>query len=1208
MIVVLRVSALAQLPTQLTLQPAIYPGSHRVSSYPAGTPFSNGISIPDSAAILCAGCTPGAVTAVPTNLELCTDPICASGQVLSQFRVLALWPDGNVKWVLVDGETQNNVTPCNSYDTTTFTVCPTGSADTAPFLVKSTCSGPCNFANGGTQNLAVQTDSTHITVSTGAATFIISYGADGFDIFHDVAISGTHLVLASNHGANDGLVLMGPPPNNASPNAATCAGGTSAAQPGSATGCTTPYLSNLDTASTCVIEDNGPLRATLKCMGDLKESGGFVYMHYTARETFYLNQPAAKLQVNLRNADKPATSAGMDFNSAYKQHASFVVQVTMNLTSGTRTAVFGNHTATPTSTTLSSSVGTDKAYLYQAYSNLYQFSDWAGRPDCSAGEADTCVVSPVQRTSGVYAQNGYQIIDKTAANIGPANTSGSVFNLYPEGWGDIADSGGAGVEIGVYQLAAYWPKSLEFTSGGSVARVGIWPDQSLYQGGGGRAYSQAWPKYSKHDAYFIFHNTALTFQSDNFMRMQHYMLARAQRGEYNASSDSTSGLLALLYNLIDPVAEDTYLKQLGLNSACEGQATVGNCLRDASSPLGSSPAVQIFRVLDVSQGGAGNQHEMYWSFMRNFLQRGALTATGSQPGRYINARHWYQYMEEGAVPRADFAGGWRGVCNSFSTCNSWENNWGYPSMLSINGGQRNFMDNVNSMDHAHFYGMTDWYFVSGDEAVKDAVLQSFKDTAMNQFAKFNNPGDNPSPGVGGIGASRAIGHRLMLWARLSIFLRDVRDSEADTTGTPTVLAGADNAVAFQVAPDVSMPNVPAGETEPSSCAGIAYYTSGCLSGLSANRGDHFPISTSNYWPPWGPDHTHIFRINDSFQVGILANGLHEYQLAANDLRRRGWTNTTLNGHLIGDQMVTNFIHGITLGELRDKFVDTGTQTTSGFVVYTYPEKLNTTDISNTCQVNGTCTSCRNGGDCSRICAQSSCKSLDAWGNFIGMGDVTNSTIMPDGTNWLDRIGVAIAKNDSGGLGTQFGGYHLQAAIEYVLNHTLSGTYTDPTIDPSVATLQPVTISPTTFVGPGTVNITWTAPATLSSVKGETYRLNYYACTTGSPGCPKTIMPWLGWHSNCLMASTTSDCTPNPCHFDAADASGCWELDPTANRNAFATTSIPDGASNTVALTSGSTSYSFIAAAGKTYSFYLSAFQGPGGAIIPPVFVPTTEIH
>lgn len=183
-----------------------------------------------------------------------------SNAVAAQFRALAWWPNGNIKWVLVDAQTSLTA----------------GGTDTT----KALTSGSGNF---GGNNLATDNGAT-ITVLTGAATFTVQ--KTNFNIFDSVAVGGTQLVAPGNNGR---LRAIGKDDIE--------------------------YSSSNDTSSTAVIEENGPVRAVIKATGSFKSSSGVRLMDYTLRLHFFKNKTTVKGNVELRNASKTNAYLTRDFKS-----------------------------------------------------------------------------------------------------------------------------------------------------------------------------------------------------------------------------------------------------------------------------------------------------------------------------------------------------------------------------------------------------------------------------------------------------------------------------------------------------------------------------------------------------------------------------------------------------------------------------------------------------------------------------------------------------------------------------------------------------------------------------------------------------------------------------------------------------------------------------------------------------------------------------
>src|SRR5262249_21148587 len=235
--------------------------------------------------------------------------------------------------------------------------------------------------------------------------------------------------------------------------------------------CTAPYSSANDGSSTAVIEENGPAKTVIRATGTHRDSGGNAYMQFTVRMYFYKGKNVVKLTTTLRNADYGGSNS---FPSAYKGYQAYELRLAPNLGGG-RTYSIGNHTASPTTGSLA---GSDSVYLYEGQSQKMKWQDW-----CGFG----CVT--------YTNDSGYQIVKNGSAVINGTDTQ------YPEGWADLSDGNGAGVSIGVYQLAAYWPESLDFNGGGSDGRIGIWARENS------QPYYQAWPQWNTPDLYLNFHSS-----------------------------------------------------------------------------------------------------------------------------------------------------------------------------------------------------------------------------------------------------------------------------------------------------------------------------------------------------------------------------------------------------------------------------------------------------------------------------------------------------------------------------------------------------------------------------------------------------------------------------------------------------------------------------------------------------------------------------
>lgn len=644
------------------------------------------------------------------------------GAGVGQFRILGRWPSGNIQWVLVD--TQADLAA--------------GGKNSGIHLVK----GAGNF---GGANLAADNGAT-ITVDTGTAVFTIRKA--NFNVF-DQVISGGKTLVAS--GTSAGLTILGP----ASPN--------TSCNPGP---CNTLYLSSNDPQSVAVIEENGPERAVVRADGMHQDSTGNRYLRFTLRIYFYRNKTYTKITSILRNADEGRSGT---FNSAAKGFISYELRLTPALASG-RSFAIGKENGTVSA----KFSGTESAYIYQAYSNNMEHGHWNGAT-CPYGSSFPRCVAPYIPREGraapfAYAQDGYQIV------YGGETLASGDHAHYPDGWADLTDKSGAGIEIGIYQMSAYWPKSLQFENGGSEVRVGIWPDQKLSPVNPSAAipYYQAWPQYSIHDIYVNFHSSALNSPRDEFLKFQHYLLARAPIAQYNNAN-------VFFYPLMDPSEEDGYWSSL---------ASTYGFRWYANSPAITDKTPKIFRLYAWQSPGGSNQSEVRWGYVEQWLSRGL-------PGRYLTAAHFYRYQVEQAFPRSDVnsTGSGRFSWRAHAP-NSDLDGYGFPwNIRSANSAyvNRTWID----PEHAHWYGMNDYYFLTGDETVKDQLMDGVADRFLNTTSIV---------GTGHVWNTRAAGAQLMGLARYRRFLNGIGDT-ADLAPLDTV---TDATLSVTLFPELCVSGYPVG--------------------------------------------------------------------------------------------------------------------------------------------------------------------------------------------------------------------------------------------------------------------------------------------------------------------------------------------------------------------------------------------------------------
>jgi hypothetical protein len=763
--------------------------------------YANGISgVARTNGVFCQG------VPIPQSANVTSTAVLGlTGATAGQFRILATWDGSKAKWIEVCGV----VASVSAGGTATVTL---------------TDSGSGNF---GGSNLA--TDGTPIVVSTNGGT-CGSGSAICFEVKKanhngiDRVRIGATAVVAS--GSSDGFVVAGPDPAAAYPGNVTCSptsGGTA---------CTTLYKSRNDAASTCLIEKNGPVQAVLKCEGSHVDGAAHAYMKYTARYYFTKGSSAVKVTDELRNADYGTSNT---FATAYKGHQGYELRTVPNI-SGTLNyaiggAVVSNGTGTVQTGTMTTS---DSVYLYQGRTNLLA-------SNCSG--ANGCI--------DFTTDDGY-VMKKNTSTLASGDST-----KYVEGWADISDASGVGVEIGLYQLSAFNPKSLEFNNGTDV-RIGIWPRENS------KPYYQSWPQHAIHDLFLIYHASALSSLSSEFMKMQHYLVAYPGIAYLNSTG-------CFPYPFVDPTVESKFYS----TSFTSVMPDVSGFALPYFNDLGPGVnhlGLSAVRYWAWGQGSSNNQAEFRWANLLRFLQRGT-------PGRLAAALHWYRMQAEQSFPRSD-GFNWRDKTGEIDAAAA------TPIATSANSslahrdwavGSSSYGN--DSSQHTHWYGMMDAYYLTGDETLHDAII----DGPVDRYGCGSSVCSGS--GIGGIWSTRATGVYLMSTARLGQFLADT----GDTANASAVLANGTTAYNTLVKPDLCSAGYPAdcnpGTLVPAGGSGWSTV------GVSRVRGVHWGPNGTDTWcfnasscanPADYDGMAHM--VNSPFQESILLQGISEFRT----VKGSGW--------------------------------------------------------------------------------------------------------------------------------------------------------------------------------------------------------------------------------------------------------------------------------------------------------------------------------
>ena len=252
-------------------------------------------------------------------------------------------------------------------------------------------------------------------------------------------------------------------------------------------------------------------------------------------------------------------------------------------------------------------------------------------------------------------------------------------------------------------------------------RIGVWASENNTTSTStltpNNPYYIPYPQYSINDVYLNFHTSMPANLSNEFLKQQHYLVANAPFSWYNTAN-------AFMYPLLDPAEENTFYNTV--TSQPVTPAVSGYTYQDVGTTNSTFP-LTAWRYFNWPSGGAGNQMEFHESRVFNFLRRGFT-------GGYLDSGHFYKMMAETSLPRAD---GFSWAAKSSSETQYFN----YPS-VTMNGtnanralGMWNWIE--LGQEHAHGYGMPDYYLVSGDETIKDAILNGYKDHYLNTVSTNN---------------------------------------------------------------------------------------------------------------------------------------------------------------------------------------------------------------------------------------------------------------------------------------------------------------------------------------------------------------------------------------------------------------------------------------------------------------------------------------
>lgn len=515
-----------------------------------------------------------------------------------QFRTLARWEDGSVRWALADFQADVKAEKWNR--------------EHAIVEGAGRSSGALASDQGGA-----------ITLDTGAISVRIK--KKGFNLFDSVR-AGEEVIVEP--GTSAGVVV-------------TAEGGTE-------------YRASSDPGAKVSIEENGPVRAVVKAEGAHMASGRRM-MEFTVRMHFYRNSSRVKVFYTLRNASRHQ-----------REHVFIRSLDLVTRVAGAREALAAGHDGEVGGELAK---GREGLVYYQAVSDF---------PQSYGGDA-FYAKSPIppdykRAKERGFTQEGYWI------RLGSRELSSGRRAEYPElAYVDSSAPDGAGVTAGVRYAAALWPKSLKADPDGDLS-VGLWPVEK--EGG-------YWIRYGSHNTFEVMYDfhKGKSSPAKSMKKFQYPLAAKASVDWYNECADG----LYPLYNFVSFKDEADYAEENGWAYS-----------KKAS---GRGQRLRIFRYFYWGWGGFVNQHDFARINIVNFLRD---TESAQRAGEYfLYAESRFNYNADWAIYHSD----------DYACVDCTKRGWG-----PMENRSRTIQNGVTyDYEHPHWYGLPLYYYMTGDERIREAV-------------------------------------------------------------------------------------------------------------------------------------------------------------------------------------------------------------------------------------------------------------------------------------------------------------------------------------------------------------------------------------------------------------------------------------------------------------------------------------------------------
>lgn len=308
----------------------------------------------------------------------------------------------------------------------------------------------------------------------------------------------------------------------------------------------------------------------------------------------------------------------------------------------------------------------DSVSLYQAYSSYPQVMDYG-------------FVSPIPQSGDRYAQEGYQIIKNHQTILAEAGRDN-----YPDlFYGRLSSSQGMAM-AGIRFAAGWWPKSLQTFANGTIS-IGLWPKENP---------NTTYVRFGSHTTFEVLLEFSRSQQYDATAAMRKFQYPLVARGPVNWYNDSQ----ALYEKIVSFSEEASYYTAQGW----------------PATPRRPYKGLRIFRHKYWGEGGGTNQYDFTRINLINFIREAQLFG-----GEYfLMAEQRLQYNADQAAYHSD-------NFDLLQTLPPELQGQPYGGVLnwpSENADKVPTDKVIFELEHRHWYGMSLYYFLTGDERFKEAIF------------------------------------------------------------------------------------------------------------------------------------------------------------------------------------------------------------------------------------------------------------------------------------------------------------------------------------------------------------------------------------------------------------------------------------------------------------------------------------------------------